>query len=84
MSEMVDDAAGVRIVARQCFMVEALSVFVLPRISVQKEDEDGHEDSEVRFADHMWGELMGKGRICGDERFVVGENMEGKLTIVRF
>lgn len=51
MSEMVDAAAGVRIVARQCFMVEALSVFVLPRISVKEEDQDGRETDEVRFSD---------------------------------
>ncbi|ETS86769.1 hypothetical protein PFICI_00597 [Pestalotiopsis fici W106-1] len=85
MSEMVDAPAGVRIVARQCFMVEALSVFILPRISIQAEDADGREDGdEVRFTDDMWGELMGKGRICGDERFLVGEDMEGKITVVRF
>ncbi|KAK9417202.1 hypothetical protein SUNI508_09006 [Seiridium unicorne] len=84
MSEMVDSAAGVRIVARQCFMVEALSVFVLPRISIKQEDDDGVEETEIRFADDMWGELMGKGRICGDERFVVGEDMRGELTVVHF
>lgn len=83
-SEMVDPAAGVRIVARQCFMMEALSVFVLPRISIKEEDENGDEGHEIRFTDDMWGELMGKGRICGDERFVVGEDMEGLVTIVRF
>ncbi|KAI0141334.1 hypothetical protein BJ166DRAFT_541263 [Pestalotiopsis sp. NC0098] len=88
MSEVVDAAAGVRIVARQCFMVEALSVFILPRISVVhqagSEDTDDADDGEVRFKDDMWGELMGKGRICGDERFIVGEDMEGKITVVRF
>lgn len=84
MSEVVDGSAGVRIVARQCFMVEALSVFVLPRISVMQEDDDGHESSEVRFGDEMWGELMGKGRICGDERFIVGEDMEGRVTVIWF
>lgn len=83
-SEMVDPAAGVRVVARQCFMVEALSVFVLPRITVKEEDGDGDGTSEVRFADEMWGELMGKGWICGDERFIVGEDMAGKVTVVRF
>ncbi|KAI1863807.1 uncharacterized protein JN550_009305 [Neoarthrinium moseri] len=84
MSELVDAEAGVRIVARQCFMVEALSVFVLPRISIKEEDGDGHETDEVRFGDEMWGELVGKGRICGDERFVVGEDMEGKVTVIWF
>ncbi|KAI0124663.1 hypothetical protein BJ170DRAFT_468428 [Xylariales sp. AK1849] len=84
VSEMVDVQAGVRVVARQCFMVEALSVFVLPRISVEEHDDEGEETAEARFPDEMWGELMGKGRICGDERFLVGEDMEGKITVLWF
>ncbi|KAK8137688.1 F-box domain protein [Apiospora sp. TS-2023a] len=83
VSDMKDALAGVRVVARQCFMVEALSVFVMPRISVEDEDAD-EENPEARFADEMWTELMGKGRIYGDERWVVGEDAEGRITIVRF
>ncbi|KAK7951882.1 uncharacterized protein PG986_007610 [Apiospora aurea] len=83
VSDMKDALAGVRVVARQCFMVEALSVFVMPRISVEDEDADD-ENAEARFADEMWTELMGKGRIYGDERWVVGEDAEGRITIVRF
>ncbi|KAI5865045.1 hypothetical protein GGS23DRAFT_557449 [Durotheca rogersii] len=105
VSDVVDAGAGVRIVARQCFMMEALSSFVLPKISLEEEEEeengirdDGSNDdddeeggidradevSEVRFADEMWSELMGKGKIVGDERWVVGEDMRGRVTIVRF
>ncbi|KAH8676345.1 hypothetical protein BX600DRAFT_200548 [Xylariales sp. PMI_506] len=90
VSEAVDAAAGVRVVARQCFMVEALSVFVLPRISVGRvdlddnDDDDGEEATEVRFGDEMWGELMGKGKVCGDERFLVGEDMLGNITVLWF
>jgi hypothetical protein len=87
VSETVDAVAGVRIMARQCFMVESLSVFVMPRISMREEAaaaDEGEDMPEVRFVDEMWGELMGKGRICGDERFVVGEDMEGKVTVVWF
>ncbi|KAK8095403.1 hypothetical protein PG999_013425 [Apiospora kogelbergensis] len=86
VSDMKDALAGVRVVARQCFMVEALSVFVMPRISIEA-DEDADADTEnpeARFADEMWTELMGKGRIYGDERWVVGEDAEGRITIVRF
>ncbi|KAK7969791.1 F-box domain protein [Apiospora saccharicola] len=83
VSDMKDALAGVRVVARQCFMVEALSVFVMPRISVEDEDADDG-NPEARFADEMWTELMGKGRIYGDERWVVGEDAEGRITIVRF
>ncbi|KAI1104193.1 hypothetical protein F4804DRAFT_205136 [Jackrogersella minutella] len=89
VSDAVDAGAGVRVVARQCFMMEALSSFVLPKISVQEErhsssEEDEDEVSEVRFADEMWWELLGKGKIAGDERWIVGEDYDGKVTIVRF
>ncbi|KAI4869350.1 hypothetical protein F4820DRAFT_407157 [Hypoxylon rubiginosum] len=100
VSDAVDTGAGVRVVARQCFMVEALSSFVLPKISVEEKedsDEDGggegdeerdveeeQQQSEVRFADDMWWELLAKGRIAGDERWVVGEDRDGRVTIVRF
>lgn len=105
VSDAVDARAGVRIVARQCFMMEALSAFVSPRISVEgeleKEDEEDDEDDddnedrdgnwegqqqlrEVRFADDMWGELLARGKIAGDERWVVGEDREGRVTVLRF
>ncbi|KAI2616979.1 hypothetical protein GGS26DRAFT_577319 [Hypomontagnella submonticulosa] len=86
VSHAVDADAGVRVVARQCFVMEALSSFVLPKISVQEEEQKGEEDEvmEVRFADEMWGELLAKGKIAGDERWVVGEDGDGRVTVVRF
>ncbi|KAI1387096.1 uncharacterized protein F4822DRAFT_412074 [Hypoxylon trugodes] len=86
VSDIIDGGAGVRVVARQCFMMEALSSFVLPKISVQEQSEDDGEEelSEVRFTDEMWWELLGKGKIAGDERWVIGEDGGGKVTIVRF
>ncbi|KAI1410791.1 hypothetical protein F5Y13DRAFT_166823 [Hypoxylon sp. FL1857] len=89
VSDAVDAGAGVRVVARQCFMMEALSSFVMPKISVQEERDGGSEEeedqiSEVQFADRMWWELLGKGKIAGDERWVVGEDGLGRVTIVRF
>lgn len=39
---------------------------------------------EVQFSDEMWDELLGKGFICGDERWLVGEDREGRVTIIRF
>ncbi|KAJ4394676.1 hypothetical protein N0V93_003895 [Gnomoniopsis smithogilvyi] len=47
------------------------------------EDEMGGDD-EVQFADEMWDRLLGKGFICGDERWLIGEDREGSITIVRF
>ncbi|KAI1807643.1 hypothetical protein F4811DRAFT_505436 [Daldinia bambusicola] len=117
VSDALDAAAGVRFVARQCFIMEALSSFVVPRISVQEEEEEGgreimpgekgseedeykdgdgdsdyyEEDddkgvlvAEARFVDEMWGELMGGGKIAGDERWAVGQDGEGRITVLRF
>ncbi|KAI1094827.1 hypothetical protein F5B19DRAFT_443565 [Rostrohypoxylon terebratum] len=88
VSDMVDVAAGVRIAARQCFMMETLSSFVFPRLSVQEEQDGGlgvEDDlTEVRFADGAWRQLLGKGKIMGDERWVVGHDGCGHITIFRF
>ncbi|KAI0012906.1 hypothetical protein F4779DRAFT_506374 [Xylariaceae sp. FL0662B] len=82
VSEVVDARAGVRIVARQCFMMEALSTFVLPKISFEADSEEAQP--EARFGDELWPELLSNGRIAGDERWVVGEDRDGRVTIVRF
>ncbi|KAI0893897.1 hypothetical protein F4806DRAFT_474822 [Annulohypoxylon nitens] len=88
VSDVVDAAAGVRIVARQCFMMETLSSFVLPRLSIQEEQDGGlgvEDDlTEVRFEDGVWKQLLGKGKIMGDERWVVGQDERGNITIFRF
>ncbi|KXJ92462.1 hypothetical protein Micbo1qcDRAFT_195326 [Microdochium bolleyi] len=99
VSDMVDSAAGVRIVARQCFVMEALSAFVLPRICIDdggggnttaacvdaKSSSCGsNETEEARFEDDMWTQLLGKGKIVGDERWIVGEDADGRVTIARF
>ncbi|KAK4193324.1 hypothetical protein QBC35DRAFT_481229 [Podospora australis] len=109
VAEMVDFAAGVRVTARHCFMLETLSVHVRPAVSVVQgipsavldgvrgnsqptlsKRQDGVEKStsgrcqEVEFADNMWSELVAKGHLAGDERWVIGEDEKGRITIVRF
>ncbi|TRX98160.1 hypothetical protein FHL15_000805 [Xylaria flabelliformis] len=81
ISHVVDEGAGVRIAARQCLVVETLSSFVFPKISLRAEPDEAHE---VHFADDMWKQLLGKGKIMGDERWVVGEDGSGSITIVYF
>ncbi|KAK5663248.1 hypothetical protein OQA88_3675 [Cercophora sp. LCS_1] len=39
---------------------------------------------EAQFKDGMWTELMAKGVIFGDERWLLGEDEAGRITIVRF
>ncbi|KAK7744966.1 hypothetical protein SLS53_003199 [Cytospora paraplurivora] len=47
-------------------------------------DAAGGADQEAQFADDMWGALLGKGHICGDERWLIGEDGGGVITILRF
>ncbi|KAK3906806.1 hypothetical protein C8A05DRAFT_29353 [Staphylotrichum tortipilum] len=113
VAEMVDFAAGVRVTARHCFMLESLSVHVRPAVAVkgtpssavERERDEGRKgvrrgkgvgdgegkgkglaarSREVYFPDEMWGELVGKGVIMGDERWIVGEDGAGRVTVVRF
>ena len=151
VSEVLDAAAGVRISARQCFMLETLSVHIRPRLRVQGVEPsepsprrksnssgpsaspsssssssdsssrrrsykrrgrrrrqprspglddgggvgavmdfgpgaraEGPDGEEVQFADEVWEQLLGKGFICGDERWLVGEDGDGDVTILEF
>lgn len=107
VTEMVDFAAGVRVTARHCFMLESLSVHVRPTVAVKAtaapttaDQNDGGAESaarrssnakevaarskEVYFPDEMWSELVAKGHIAGDERWIVGEDEKGRVTVVRF
>lgn len=132
ISEVLDAPAGVRVIARDCFMLETLSVHIRPKIRVQGVGANGskhtargstsrtttrssnassgssgsgtsHQDQnpdgnasqggattqgpdgqEVQFADDMWSEMMAKGFVCGDERWLVGEDVKGDVTILIF
>ncbi|KAI0478706.1 hypothetical protein GGR56DRAFT_335618 [Xylariaceae sp. FL0804] len=111
VADAVDWGAGVRFAARQCFMMEVLSAFVQPRISVEeegevqdggggeeeeekkktkkkkkkeKEEAGGGEAREIGFADDMWAELMANGTVAGDERWLVGADGTGRITVARF
>ncbi|KAL6869771.1 hypothetical protein ACO1O0_001101 [Amphichorda felina] len=100
VSEMFDSAAGVRVSARHCFMLETLSVHVRPKLRVAGADWgegeggegartggtriEGPDGDEVQFGDEWWGELLGKGYICGDERWLVGEDESGDITVLQF
>ncbi|KGQ11767.1 hypothetical protein BBAD15_g2499 [Beauveria bassiana D1-5] len=39
---------------------------------------------EVQFEDDAWSKLLNAGYICGDERWLVGQNSHGSITIMHF
>ncbi|KAI1459368.1 hypothetical protein F4805DRAFT_79090 [Annulohypoxylon moriforme] len=87
VSHMVDYDAGVRVVARKCFMMEVLSSFALPKITVEEERNGGSEvevQKDCRFEDGIWKELFKGEKIMGDERWLIGEDTESRITIWRF
>jgi len=78
ISESIDSMAGVRYCARQCFLLESMSVSVKPTLSCSA------SDHEVNFQDDLWQQMLSKGKICGDERFLIGENGNNEVVILHF
>ncbi|KAK2593909.1 hypothetical protein QQS21_008371 [Conoideocrella luteorostrata] len=44
----------------------------------------GPYGKELHFKDSLWDDMMGKGYMCGDERWLVWENRNGDVTILSF
>lgn len=72
LSTATDMSAGVKFSARQCFSLEILSVGI------------GGDAGQIELQEGCWGQLLGKGKICGEERWVVGENGDGEVVVLRF
>lgn len=78
ISEVFDVDAGVRISAKQCFMIETISIHVKPQEHV------AGPEYEASLKDEYWKQLLNKGNICGDERFVIGENSDREIVVLHF
>ncbi len=78
MAEAVDDQAGIKFSARHCFMLENITITVRQRVQTTG------PDYEVSLKDEMWQELLAKGKICGEERWLVGENGNQQIVILHF
>ncbi|KAE8447632.1 hypothetical protein EG329_010603 [Mollisiaceae sp. DMI_Dod_QoI] len=78
VSEAVDAEAGVVYSARHCFMLETISINIKPRVHMSG---PGYE---ISLRDDLWVQLMEKGKIYGDERWLVGENSEQQVVILHF
>ena len=48
------------------------------------EQPTAQRSGEVQFLDSMWAELMARGYIAGDERWILGEDEKGRVTVLRF
>lgn len=59
-------------------MLETISVSVKPKVHMSGPGYD------IALRDDLWQQLLGKGKICGDERFLIGENSDGDVVIVWF
>ncbi|KAL3417800.1 F-box domain-containing protein [Phlyctema vagabunda] len=78
VAEAEDFKAGVKFTARHCFMLETISINVKPRIDVSQ------PGFAVSLHDHMWQQMLGKGSIQGDERWLIGENHNDEIVILHF
>lgn len=75
-AESVDAEAGVVFSARQCFALETISISIKPQT--------GRLDHELLLKDEYWHLLLAKGKICGDERWLIGENDSNEVVILFF
>ncbi|EPE29203.1 hypothetical protein GLAREA_00363 [Glarea lozoyensis ATCC 20868] len=78
ISEVKDFEAGVTFSARHCFMLETISINIKPRIHMT-----GH-GYDVSLKDDLWGQMLEKGQIHGDERWLVGENTKSEIVVLHF
>lgn len=59
-------------------MLETISINVKPKVHVTG---PGYE---ISLRDDLWSQLLGKGKICGDERWLIGENSNQEVVILHF
>ncbi|CAG8972933.1 hypothetical protein HYALB_00001353 [Hymenoscyphus albidus] len=78
ITEALDAEAGVIFSARHCFMLETISINIKPKIKMIG---PGYE---ISLRDGLWQQLLGKGKICGDERWLIGENTRDEVVILHF
>jgi hypothetical protein len=59
-------------------MLETISINLKPKVHITG---PGYE---ISLRDDLWQELLAKGKLCGDERWLIGENMNQEVVIVHF
>ena len=58
--------------------LETISINVKPKVRMTG---PGYQ---VSLRDDLWQQLLGKGKICGDERWLIGENTHEEVVILYF
>ncbi|KAK1973053.1 hypothetical protein LY78DRAFT_698208 [Colletotrichum sublineola] len=94
VAESIDAAAGIRVCGRRCFGLKTVSASVddgsRGRDAPGEEEAGADADaetavrSETQFEDDMWKTLMEGAALAGDERWVIGEDAAGDISVVRF
>jgi len=59
-------------------MLESISISLKPEAH---RTEPGYE---ISLRDDLWQQLLEKGKICGDERWLIGENSNQEVVIAYF
>lgn len=59
-------------------MLETISINIKPHVRMSG---PGYE---VSLQDDLWQRLLAKGKICGDERWLIGENSNHEVEILYF
>ncbi|KAM3086711.1 hypothetical protein ACMFMF_000652 [Clarireedia jacksonii] len=74
----VYDASGIRYCVRDCLKFEMMTINIRPDFET---DRPGFEKL---LRGDMWRELLGKGKLCGDERWIIGENLNQEVIVYLF
>jgi hypothetical protein len=59
-------------------MLETISISIKPKIHMTG---PGYE---ISLKDDFWNQLLEKGQLCGDERWLIGENIKSEIVILHF
>lgn len=59
-------------------MLETISINIKPKVNMTG------PGFEISLQDDLWQQLLSKGNICGDERWLVGENANNEIVILHF
>lgn len=59
-------------------MLETLSINIKPSVRMSG------PEYETSLKDDLWQQLLGAGLICGDERWLIGENGNQEVVVLHF